>query len=127
MPGFSPGTTSYTAGVPAGTTSLTVTPTVADSTATVKVNGVLVASGTASGPINLAYGPNVITTVVTAQDTVTTKTYTVVVTRTGGATNATLANLVLSSGTLTPVFNGATTSYTASVSNGVSSITVTPD
>ena len=52
----------------------------ADPTATVKVNGVTVASGSPSGPITLSVGPNLITVLVTAQDGVTTKTYTINVT-----------------------------------------------
>ncbi|GAA4747671.1 cadherin-like beta sandwich domain-containing protein [Flavisolibacter ginsenosidimutans] len=40
--------------------------------------------------------------------------------------NADLSNLVLSTGTLAPPFASATTSYTASVSNSTTSITVTP-
>src|SRR5206468_1045424 len=55
------------------------------------------------------------------------KTYTVTVTRAAPlSTNANLSNLVLSQGTLTPAFASAITSYTASVPNSVSSITVTP-
>jgi hypothetical protein len=42
------------------------------------------------------------------------------------STNANLSALTLSVGTLSPVFAGTTTSYTASVSNGVTGITVTP-
>ncbi|WP_169445939.1 cadherin-like beta sandwich domain-containing protein, partial [Pannonibacter phragmitetus] len=42
------------------------------------------------------------------------------------STVATLANLVLSQGTLTPAFSSGTTSYTASVGNAVTSLTVTP-
>ena len=124
-PGFASATTSYTASVPNATASITVTPTVADATATVTVNGTTVTSGAASGPISLAVGANVITAVVTAQDTVTTKTYTVTVTRALSA-NANLSNLVLSVGTLTPGFAGATTAYTATVPNATASITVTP-
>jgi len=45
---------------------------------------------------------------------------------TPASTDATLSNLALSSGTLSPTFASGTTSYTASVTNGVSSITVTP-
>jgi uncharacterized repeat protein (TIGR02543 family) len=41
-------------------------------------------------------------------------------------TVATLSGLTLSSGTLSPTFESATTSYTTSVVNSVSSITVTP-
>ena len=80
-PAFSPCTTSYTASVLNATTSITVTPTVADSTATVTVNGLPVVSGNASAPINLSVGDNTITAVVTAQDGTTTKTYIVTVTR----------------------------------------------
>src|SRR5205085_6844907 len=40
--------------------------------------------------------------------------------------NADLSNLTLSTGTLSPVFAAGTTSYTATVANSVSSLTVTP-
>jgi hypothetical protein len=80
-PAFGASTTSYTLSVQNSTTNTTVTPTVADSNATVKVNGVTVASGSPSGAITLNAGDNTITTVVTAQDTTTTKTYMVTVPR----------------------------------------------
>jgi gliding motility-associated-like protein len=64
--------------------------------------------------------------VVTAQDGVTTKTYTLTVTRSAPATNALLSALSLSTGDLSPNFAAGTTSYTASVDGTVSSITVTP-
>jgi len=124
-PAFAPGTTSYTAGVPFNTVSLTVTPTVADGTATVTVNGVSATSGSASGSIALAVGNNTITTLVTAQDG-TTKTYTTTVTRSAASGNAQLSALSLSSGALAPAFTSGTTSYTAGVSNATTSITVTP-
>ncbi|WP_429126125.1 cadherin-like beta sandwich domain-containing protein [Ensifer sp. 4252] len=123
-PAFASGTTSYSASVPNATTSLTVTPDVSDTTATVTVNGATVASGVASGSIPLAVGPNALTTVVTAEDG-TTKTYTVTVTRAASA-NADLSGLSLSSGTLSPVFSSGTTAYTASVPNTTASLTVTP-
>jgi gliding motility-associated-like protein len=63
------------------TPTVTVTPTTADPNATIKVNGTAVASGTASASINLAVGPNTITTIVTAQDGTTLDTYTITVTR----------------------------------------------
>ncbi|WP_171056436.1 cadherin-like beta sandwich domain-containing protein, partial [Paenibacillus sinopodophylli] len=92
------------------------------------VNGIAVASGAASGDISLSVGSNTITTVVTAEDGITTKTYTLTVTRAAAAlsSNADLGGLSLSSGTLSPLFASGTTSYTASVANGVSSITATP-
>jgi gliding motility-associated-like protein len=124
-PLFAPATTNYTTSVGNGITSITVTPTTSDATATVKVNGTAVTSGTASGAIPLIVGPNTITTIVTAPDGVTTKTYTLTITR-APSSNANLAWIKLSSGTLSPVFAAATTSYTASVSNATTSITVTP-
>jgi hypothetical protein len=123
---FSPTTISYTASVPYSVSSITVTPTVNQSDATVKVNGVPVTSGTASGAINLNAGSNVITAVVTAQDGTTTRTYTVNVTRAAASTDAALSGLRLSSGTLSPRFVPGRTSYTASVANSVASITVRP-
>ena len=80
-PAFAPGTTSYSSTVSNGTRSTTVVPTLVDLTATVRVNGVLVASGAASASIALTVGSNVITLVTTAQDGVTTKTYSFTVTR----------------------------------------------
>jgi uncharacterized protein YjdB len=52
----------------------------------------------------------------------TTQTYTLTV----QSTNAALSSLSLSTGSLSPTFASGTTSYTASVANSVSSITVTP-
>jgi uncharacterized protein with beta-barrel porin domain len=124
---FSSGTTSYTAAVGNAVTAITVTPTVTESHATVTVNGSAVTSGSPSGSISLVVGANTITTVVTAQDGTTTQTYTVVVTRAAALSSvATLSSLALSSGTLSPVFASGTTSYTASVGNAVTAITVTP-
>src|SRR5207244_5669553 len=104
-------------------TAVTVTPTVADLNATIIVNGTDVTSGSASASINLTVSVNTITTVVTAQDG-TTKTYTIEVTR-AASSNAGLGNLVLSSGTLSPVFATGTTSYTSAVANTVTIVTVT--
>ena len=90
-PGFASGTTSYTASVANATSSLTVTPTVTQAQATVgvRVGGsgsyTAVTSGTASGALALVVGANTIEVLVTAQDGVATQTYTVTVTREGGA------------------------------------------
>lgn len=124
-PVFTQATTNYTASVANSVSSVTVTPTVANSAATVKVNNISVSSGSASGPITLNVGTNTITVVATAQDRVTTKLYTIVVTR-AASNNANLASLKLSQGTLSPVFAPGTTSYKASVANSVAFITVTP-
>jgi sugar lactone lactonase YvrE len=124
-PAFATGATAYTAQVNNSTTSITITPTTSDATASVKVNGTTVASGSASASLPLLVGSNTITVSVTAQDGVTTQTYTVVITR-APSSIANLSNLTVSSGALTPVFAAATTSYTASVGNAVSSVTITP-
>jgi gliding motility-associated-like protein len=77
------------------TSSIRITPTVVDATATITVNGVPVASGTASDPIQLNVDTNTIYTTVTAADGVTKKTYAVKITRLASA-NATLSSLVIS-------------------------------
>ena len=126
-PAFSGATTGYAVGVPNATTSVTIKPTAAQASATVQVNGVAVASGVASGAIPLTVGTNTITAAVTAQDGITTINYTVTIIRAASlSSNAALASLGLSAGTLSPVFSGAVTSYTASVLNPTTALTVTP-
>ena len=71
----------YTATVGFLAASTTVTPTVEESNATVKVNGTAVISGNPSESIFLGQGDTVITVMVTAEDGVTTRTYTITVTR----------------------------------------------
>ena len=80
-PTFASTITAYRATVPNATASLTVTPTVNESNATVEVNGTAVTSGTASSSINLTVGENTISIVGTAQNTTTTLTYTATVLR----------------------------------------------
>src|SRR6185312_13647854 len=91
---------------------------------TVTVDVTAVASGTASAPIALAVGPNTITTVVTASDGVSTRTYTITVNR----LDVYLTNLKINNGSipLSPAFHYNTTSYTASVPNSTASIKITP-
>jgi hypothetical protein len=80
-----------------------------------------------SGAISLNVGSNIISVAVTAQDGITTDTYTITVTRAvPPSTDATLSNIIINSGTLSPTFASGTTSYTDSVANIVSSVTVTP-
>ena len=84
-PVFDTDTDAYTVSVPNGTSSFNLTPTVADSHATVRVNGSTVSSGSASAEA-LQVGANVFTVVVTAADGTTTRTYTVTVTRAAAPT-----------------------------------------
>ena len=78
-PGFDPGSAAYSQVVAYPVSSLTFTPTVNESHATVAitVNGTAVASG----PVPLSVGSNTISVLVTAQDGVTTQSYTVSVNR----------------------------------------------
>ncbi len=124
-PTFASGTTSYTASVSYSVASTTVTPTVTQPSSSVTVNGSTVVSGAASAAIPLTVGTNTVTVIVTAQNAAT-RTYTVTVTRSAASTIATLSNLVVSAGSLSPSFSSSTTSYTSSVADTVTSTTVTP-
>ena len=123
-PTFASGTTSYTTSVSYSVASTTVTPTVTQLSSSVTVNGSTVVSGAASAAIPLTVGANTVTVVVTAQNAATSS-YTVTVTR-AASTIATLSNLVVSAGSLSPSFSSSTTSYTSSVADTVTSTTVTP-
>ncbi|MCX6874729.1 MAG: immunoglobulin domain-containing protein [Verrucomicrobia bacterium] len=123
-PSFDSATTNYTTRVSNTTPSITITPTVADALASVRVHGSLVNSGGASAPIQLAVGSNVISVAVTAQDGITTKTYTVTVTRV--STNAALASLATSVGMLNPAFDSATTSYAMTVPFAATGLRLAP-
>ena len=124
-PAFSSSVLTYTVSVGNAVNSVSVTPTVNENNATVKVNGTAVSSGAASGPIALLVGPNVINAVVTAQDGITTRSYSVTVMRAPSA-DATLTDLKLSNGTLSPSIASGSIYYNASVGNAVKSITFTP-
>ncbi len=115
-PAFDPATTSYTANVGNSVTNVTITATANDTKANVAGNGTK----------TLVEGVNTFTVTVTAENG-STASYTVTITRAGAAasTDATLKSLFLSSGTLAPAFDQATTSYTANVDNSVSNVTIT--
>jgi hypothetical protein len=124
-PGFASGVTDYTVMVPNATSSLSLVPVAFEPSAKVRINGTPVVSGVASAPVALSVGANTMTTVVTAQDGVTERVYTVRVLR-ALSPNADLAGLALSSGALSPAFSGGVTQYTASVPHAATSVTVTP-
>jgi phosphodiesterase/alkaline phosphatase D-like protein len=105
-PAFNPLTGTYTASVANPVANIRITPTTASAGATVTVNGAAVASGTASDPIPLAVGPNLITTIVTAENGTTTRTYTITVNRASAAVVSTTPAVVIDSSRAT--LNGAT-------------------
>ncbi|MCH1942800.1 cadherin-like beta sandwich domain-containing protein [Holdemania massiliensis] len=117
-PEFSQDTMSYTATVDNSVSQLTVSAESTDTKATV----------TGSGVKNLIVGTNTIEVGVTAEDGTTKKTYTIVITRQEAkSTDATLKSLSLNEGTLSPVFSKDTMSYTATVDNSVSQLTVSAE
>ena len=128
-PVFDGATVVYGASVLFASDSLTVTPTAADLSASlrVRVNGgtfVPVASGNASNLLALAVGDNVIDVEATAEDGTTIKTYTVTVSR-AVAGNADLVGLAVSVGALSPVFDTEIESYDVAVTFDEPSIAVT--
>ena len=122
-PAFDPATTSYSAVFGAGVTSTAVAAVTADAGATVvvKLGGVIDLDGT----VALAAGANTVTVEVTAEDGTAMRVYTVTATR-AAANDASLSGLSLSGITLSPAFDPATTSYSATtVHHSVSSTVVT--
>lgn len=99
-PTFSAGTLAYTTTVTNPTTSIQITPTVADGNDTVTVNGQAVVSGAASQAIPLGIGNTVIPVVVTDVGGVVSKSYQITVTRPNAApTDVTLSNSAISENT----------------------------
>jgi hypothetical protein len=135
VPGFASSTSGYGATLPNGTATFTVTPTVAESHATVQVKQdsgpfATVPSGSASAPLTApaAGGATTLVTVrVTAQDGTTTQDYTITVDQTAAlSTDASLQALSLSAGSLVPAFTTGTLGYTAVLPNPTTTFTVTP-
>ena len=121
---FDKTTTGYTASVGFDVTSITVTPTAEDSSASITVNGSPVTSGQPSAAISLAVGTTTIPVVVTAGGI--TQNYSIAITK----VDTSLTNLQLlgipgnTPLTLSPGFQSAVTSYTTTTSKG--KITVKP-
>ena len=126
---FNPDKTSYNVEVDNTISSFTITPTLANTEASIVINGTEVESGKPFGPVSLDVGSNTFEIRITAQNGTTKKTYIVEVTRKDAvqkSSNAGLSGLTLSAGTLAPAFNANTTGYTAEVPNTAASLKVTP-
>ncbi|MFC5530318.1 cadherin-like beta sandwich domain-containing protein [Cohnella yongneupensis] len=122
---FVSGKTDFTMEVGNYVNSLSVTPTVADSSATVKVNETAVASGSASGAINLTAGTSTDITVEVRAADGTTKRYTLTVYRAGF--NVTLYSLSVDSQWVSGFTSGTSPSsngYTVVVAQEAQSITI---
>lgn len=129
VPPFDPNLQDYTASVANNVGSVTVTPTLSDTAATMKVQGQPAISGQAQTiTLNPAGQSTDIRVIVTAQNG-TTKPYLVTVSR-GRSNNNNLQSLGISPGTLSPSFRTGITGYTvnlpATLANNVTSVTVIP-
>lgn len=110
---FNKNTFNYTANVPNSVSKITVAGDPEDSKATV----------TGDGLINLSTGSNTVTIVVTAEDGVATKTYTVEIKR-AKSSDATLKSLTSTNGLISPTFTKGNKDYTLTVPNEVENATI---
>ncbi|MCY4417568.1 MAG: cadherin-like beta sandwich domain-containing protein, partial [Chloroflexi bacterium] len=129
---FDPDTTDYTAEVANEVGSVVVEATTTDPNAVVLIFGEDGAHDMDSRTLSLNVGVNSIKVMVNAEDATTAKIYNLTVTRAASenADDATLSGFALENRSgatvsLTPVFDPATTVYTASVDNDVVSVTLT--
>ena len=115
----------YSTAVANGVSAITINPTASQLLASITINGSAVGSGSAFfASVNV--GSNIFTIVVTALSGAT-QTYTLTVNRASTvSSDATLGNLTLSSGILSPTFSSGVLLYTTTVSPDTGSITVTP-
>lgn len=123
---FAKNTYAYTANVDNSVSSITVTPTAEDTSATITVNSIPVSSGTASQPVSLNEGANTITVIVTPIAGAS-QTYTITVTRASGVclTGLTVVSKPTAGGTLTPGFTSGNTSYSITVPSTTSILAIT--
>ena len=113
------GTDTFTAKVSNSTGSIKLKAAISNPTATLKLNGQALAQSTYSDAVSLNVGVNTINLEVTAQDGVTKRNITVLVTR-AASSNVTLSDIALSSGTLARVGNSDT--FSATVSSAVTNV-----
>ena len=126
-PAFGAGTTTYsTPSVPNATSSVTVTATRAQANASLeaRVNGgafTSITSATPSGALALNVGPNIIDVKVTAQDTTTTKTYTINITRSAPPAAPTITSVAPARA---PLAGGTTVVITGTDFTGATGVTI---
>lgn len=115
-PGFSSSTKSYTASVSGDVSKITISATAASGSSFV--------SGYGARTVNLNYGSNKIAVKVkNSAGSVTT--YNIVVTRVDSRSSVnTISNITISTGSMTPSFTAANTTYKVSVASDVDSITI---
>jgi glucan-binding YG repeat protein len=122
-PAFNKGVYEYTATVDNSVTSVGVTPTAEDATATITVNGKTVPSGATSPYISLDEGANVINVKVTDIKG-NTNTYVLTITRRYSKNNVNLASLSVTDGTMSPTFDPETYLYSVKVARNIEKVRV---
>jgi hypothetical protein len=127
-PAFSTDVESYSAEVPFTTGAVNIHPAATHQQASITIAGGRYGARDAEVSVPLNAGEvNAIPIVVTAEDGETTRTYTLNIKRGEPDHDATLSALTVSEeASLSPVFSGETTSYTARIPYDVSSMTITP-
>lgn len=125
-PVFDEDTLAYAVNVANNVTSVDITAALADSEATMFIDGAATAGGDAHTVANLQVGPNPVPVQVTAKEGAV-KTYIITINRAGvtQSDNADLSGLTVSGGVLTPAFNEGTLAYTVNVANDVTSVNIT--
>jgi hypothetical protein len=125
-PVFSPDTFTYTGNVASNVGSISVTPIARDGAVNLLVNGTKVNNATASAPIQLQTGSNIITIVSTALNGTDTKSYIFTINKGSTLFNANLKTLSIGNADLDQAFNSETTYYTGRVKAAASYVVVTP-
>lgn len=123
-PAFDSVTEDYAVSVASSVMTVTVTPTLQDSTATLTVNGTPTNSGQARPIILRAAGLSTLITMVVTALNGTQKTYTVEVERTALGGNSHLSALSVTPGPVAPTFAPSTLSYTVNVASAVTGVTI---
>ena len=125
IPDFTFRNYSYTATVAFAITATAVTAFASDTQSTIRLNGNVITSGIQSAGVPLVVGANTLTVSVTALDPAYVSNYRISITR-EKSPDSSLSNLTISRGILSPSFSPNITEYFVSVSNTVTSVTVTP-
>jgi hypothetical protein len=116
----------YSASVVFSQDTITLSPIAADTGATIRVNNVELAPGSASAAVDLEVGQNLIDIVVTSGNRGTTLTYTLSVSRASASSDANLSDLGLAGAALDQLFQPSQTAYSASVGFLQTLVTLTP-
>lgn len=128
-PTFLPDTTNYSTNVAFNVASVTVSATKSDPNAVMQVHSVTVPAGTASGQdtitLNGAGLDTTVSVVITAQNGVDSKPYTITVHRAAPSSNNNLDTLTVTPGSMNPAFAPSTVDYTVNVATNDNSVAVT--